>query len=140
MSSTRREFDHTGDLGIEVEAESLAAIFEEAAVGMFALLTDVEMLQPGRAMDISLSADDRSELLLKWLSELNFLHLTQRLLFGRFVVTDISDTHVEATAFAVPIDMRRHAIHTEIKAVTYHDMVVEKRNDDYWYARIIFDI
>lgn len=137
---TRKEFDHTGDLGIEVEARSPAALFEEAALGMLALLTDIENVAGERAVKISLSADDRSELLLKWLSEINFLHLTERLVFGRFAVNDISDRHVEATAFASPIDPARHAIHTEIKAVTYHNLVVERRNDDRWYARIIFDI
>lgn len=139
MSPTYREFDHTGDLGIEVEAESLAGLFEEAAFGMFALLVDLEIVDPQKPVDISLEAADETELLLKWLSELNYLHLTERLLFGRFVIKEVSETHLLARAFSVPIDPTRHAIQTEIKAVTYHDLVIEQRND-HWYARIIFDV
>ena len=139
MCSSYREFDHTGDLGIEVEAESLGALFEEAALGMFALLTDPSSVKGVRSAEISVTAPDRVELLQKWLAELNYLHLTDRVLVGRVRVTHISDHRLHAVVYVEPIDKRRHAIQTEIKAVTYHELVVERRNDC-WHARIIFDI
>ena len=134
-----REFDHTGDLGIEVEGESLAAVFEEAALGMFGLLTDLSTVNDLNEYHVSVNGADVVELLLNWLSELNFMHLTERVLFCRFNVKILDDGRLGGSAGGEPIDPIRHKIYTEIKAVTYHEMAVEKRNDR-WHARIIFDI
>ena len=136
---TYREFDHTGDLGIDVESDSLAGLFEQAAFGMFNFLTDIDTVRFEREFEIDLKASDIGALLLNWLSELNFIHLTEGFLIAAVDVHDISELRLEATVRGEPIDFRRHRIHTEIKAVTYHDLVVENRNDR-WHARIIFDI
>jgi SHS2 domain-containing protein len=135
----RSEFDHTGDLGIAVEAESMVGLLEEAALGMFGLLTDLDYVSPEQSYSVTATGHDRETLLLNWLSELNYLHLTDRLLFCRFAITELTPEGVTATAFGEPIDPSRHSIYTEIKAVTYHDLTVEQRNGR-WYARIIFDI
>jgi SHS2 domain-containing protein len=134
-----REFDHTGDLGIDVEGESLAAVFEEAASGMFGLLTDLSTVDDVNEYHVSANGADVVELLLNWLSELNFMHLTERVLFCSFNVKILDDVRLEASVGGESIDPVRHKIHTEIKAVTYHEMVVEERKDR-WYARVIFDI
>lgn len=134
-----REFDHTGDLGIEVEGESLAAVFEESASGMFGLLTDLSTVDDVNEYHVSVNGADVVELLLNWLSELNFMHLTERVLFCSFNVKIFDDRRLVASVGGESIDPVRHKIHTEIKAVTYHEMVVEEREDG-WYARVIFDI
>ena len=134
-----REFDHTGDLGIDVEGESIAAVFEEAALGMFGLLTDLSTVNNLNEYHVSINGADVVELLLNWLSELNFMHLTERVLFCTFNVRILDDGRLEGSVGGESIDPMRHKISTEIKAVTYHEMVVEERKDR-WYARVIFDI
>ena len=134
-----REFDHTGDLGIDVESDLLGELFEQAALGMFSLLTDLETVRFEREREITHAASDLGTLMQNWLSELNFLHLTEGLLIADTDVHEISESGLVATVRGEPIDLKRHRIHTEIKAVTYHDLVVESRNDR-WWARIIFDI
>lgn len=136
---SHREFDHTGDLGIEVEAESLAGILEEAAIGMFGLLTDLSDVSSVEEYRVSVSGDDEQNLLLNWLSELNFMHLTERIVPARFTIDTLDELHAEATVGGEPVDPERHKIYTEIKAVTYHGMVVEERRDR-WFARVIFDV
>lgn len=145
MTGTRQpterinEIDHTGDRGLEISAGSLARVFELAATGMFGLLIAPSTVGQVVSRTIELSAPDLPTLLREWLSELNYIHLTEGLVFGQFDVRQVSGTSVTATAVGEPIDPKRHKILTEIKAVTYHDMVIEDRNG-VWYARIIFDI
>ena len=90
-------------------------------------------------LEIALGASDLEARMRNWLSELNFAHLTEGFLLSSASVRRISETELEATVRGEPINLERHPIHTEIKAVTYHEMIVEKRNDR-WYGRIIFDI
>ncbi len=46
---------------------------------------------------------------------------------------------MEGWAEGEPVDPARHAIHTEIKAVTYHRLAV-RRTAARWETRVIFDL
>jgi len=59
--------------------------------------------------------------------------------FSRFEVQQLSERHLVAQAWGEPIDPARHTIYTEVKAITYHGLKLERR-DEQWYARIIFDL
>ena len=49
------------------------------------------------------------------------------------------DQRILATAKGQPIDQSRHTLYTEIKAVTYHQLKVQKIEHG-WIARVIFDV
>ena len=133
------EFDHTGDRGIEVTAPTLARLFEAAADGMFGLLFEGELAEGPTQLDVRVTGSDLPDLMVKWLDELNFVHLTEGVAPSDFRVSHIDEREVRAVVSAHPLGPGRPAILTEIKAVTYHDLVVEPRNGG-WFARIIFDI
>lgn len=133
------EIDHTGDIGITITAPSLSELFERAAWGMFSVLTDMETVRPRQAHALTLQADDREKLLVQWLSELNFLHVTQHDLFSKFTIHELADDRLAATAWGEAIDPERHSVHTEIKAITYHQLEVQE-TDDGWRVQIIFDM
>lgn len=134
-----RELDHTADTGIEVWAQSLPELFERAAWGLFALLTDPETVTPQQEVSFNLEASDVQALLVRWLSELNYYHITRRWVFSRFEVQRFNEQHLHAQAWGEPIDPARHTIYTEVKAITYHGLTL-RRQDGQWYARIIFDL
>ncbi len=134
-----RELDHTADTGIEVWAESLPELFERAAWGLFVVLTDPDTVESREAVSFELEAPDLQALLVRWLSELNYYHITQRWVFSRFAVKQLTERHLVAQAWGEPIDPKRHPIYTEVKAITYHGLKLE-RQDGQWYARIIFDL
>lgn len=134
-----REIDHTGDIGIEVEAPDLDTLFARAAWGMFAMLTDLTRVRPGRSRRVQVEAPDRDALMVRWLSELNYLHLTEGWLFCRFDVEERTDRHLKATVHGEPFDPGRHTLYTEIKAVTFHGLTIRRENDR-WIARVIFDM
>lgn len=131
--------DHTADVGVVIRAADLPQLFERAAWGMFAVITDPGSVRPEVAVPIAVTASDRAGLLVRWLSELNFRHVTQHLVFGQFTVERLTDAALTATVRGERIDPGRHVIYTEIKAVTFHGLELE-RVDEGWRAQIIFDL
>lgn len=134
-----REIDHTGDIGIEVTAPNRPHLFERAAWGLFSVLTDPPSVEPREAHAVTVEGTDPVDLMVKWLSELNFLHVTQHVLFSKFTIDELEDTRLAATVWGEPIDRERHTVYTEVKAITYHQLEIEE-TDDGWCVQIIFDM
>jgi protein archease len=131
--------DHTADAGIAVEAPNLARLFERAAWGMFFVTTDVSAARATETTRISIEAPDRVALLVRWLSDLNYRHVTEHRIFSEFKVLALGEHHLEAEVSGEIFDPARHTIFTEIKAVTFHGLQIE-RDDRGWKAQIIFDL
>jgi len=131
--------DHTADLGIKAFGDTLAELFENAAFGLFDSITNLEKVRPNSECSVEVQASDREALLVNWLSELNYLFLTRKELFKSFQVKEIDDEHLTATVEGEQLNLDRHEIYTEIKAVTYHKLYV-KESDQGWEAQVIFDL
>jgi SHS2 domain-containing protein len=131
--------DHTADAGIEVEAPDLAGLFERAAWGMFSVITNLAAVRAAEIFPIIIDAPDLGALLVCWLSELNYRHVTEHRIFSSFQVETLSEQHLEARASGEIFDPACHTIFTEIKAVTFHDLRLE-RHERGWKAQIIFDL
>lgn len=131
--------DHTADVGICVRAPSLEQLFARAAWAMFSVITDMDSVRVTQVTRVAVEADDRGKLLVRWLSELNYLHVTNHRLFCRFDILSLSDQRLEAEIGGELIQTQRHTIHTEIKAVTFHELLLA-HDDRGWKARIIFDV
>ena len=139
MPDWLEELDHTADAGIVVRAPDLVRLFERAAWGLFSVITDPERIRPRESFHVDLEAADREALLVGWLSDLNFRHVTEEKVFGKFEIAELTAERLVATVRGEPIDARRHPLHTEIKAVTYHGLAIEPE-DGGWRAQIIFDL
>lgn len=133
------EIDHTGDVGVALSAPDLKTLFERAAWALFAVLTDPEAIERTDQWVIDVEGADRDDLLVRWLSELNFTHVTERIVLASFHIMEMTDRQLSAVVYGEPIDATRHVIHTEVKAVTYHALHVEKCADG-WRAQVIFDM
>ena len=134
-----QEIDHTGDCGYIITAASPKQLFERAAQALFYTLTDPSLVEENEQLFFEIRADDKHALLREWLSRLNYIHITEHLLFRKFQITALSETHCSALAFGEKIDFDRHEIYTEIKAITYHGLKIEKKNNQ-WQAQVIFDL
>jgi SHS2 domain-containing protein len=130
---------HTGDLGMVAYGQDLPELFAHAAWAMFDLMSDATTIQPQHTVTLRVSAVDLEDLLVRWLSALLYLYDTQRLLCCSFDFATLEPTHLTATVTGEPLDPARHPIDTEIKAVTYHQIVVEQVAGR-WQARVIFDL
>lgn len=135
-----RLFDHTADVGVEASARSRPELFETAAIALFSLITDVDTVVPRIERELSVGACDTEELLVRWLSELLFLHDAEGQLFSRFAVSLLTPTHLRALVSGEPFDPVRHPVKTEVKAVTYHQVTVREREDGTHEARFVVDV
>ena len=130
--------DHTADAGIRVEAPTLEDLFETAALAFTELVTTVDAIDCREERRFQLQEGDIETLLVSWLQELLYLLDTEDLVFGRLQVK-LHNYSLEAAAWGDVFDPNIHAMKTEIKAVTYHQLEVSK-SDQGWQAQVIFDI
>jgi SHS2 domain-containing protein len=103
---------------------------------MFSLIADLSTVKPIGEVEVRLEADDLSTLLLRWLSELLYVHETQRLLFSSFEVHVVGKS-LKGRARGETIDKKRHELKLAIKAVTRHGLTVDPEKG---IAEVIFDI
>lgn len=132
-------FEHTADLGLRVRADDLAGLFAEAGRGLTSLL----VLHPGAvagsaAETFSLEGTDRDDLLHDWLAEVLYAFETRHRVFTRFEVR-LDPRGLEATAWGENLDIPRHGVNHEVKAITYHGLKVE-RSGAGWLAEVIVDL
>lgn len=131
--------EHTADIAIRAYGKSLSEAFEQAAKGMFDIITDKSEIETVGQYDISLDAPDMEQLLVDWLSELLFLHSTNNIVFGFFKVDlDEKENRLSAHVFGEPFNISKHKVGVEVKAVTYH--MLEIRNKLPYHVQVLFDI
>ena len=134
-------FEHTADVGIRAYGADLNEAFENAARGMFDIISDVDIIEAIGEYDITLSSKDVEQLLVDWLSELLFILTVKQVLFSRFEINieeKDGQWRMEAKALGEDYDPKKHPYHTEIKAVTHH--MLEIKEDNGYSIRILFDI
>lgn len=130
--------EHTADVGIEAYGKSLEEAFENAAKGMFAIITNKSKIDSIVSKKIEIENEGDDELLLvDWLNELLYIHDVEGLVFGEF---DVSiDDKLVAYAYGEEYNRQKHGYGVEIKAVTYH-MLEIKRDKKGVKIKVLFDI
>ena len=107
-----------------------------AALGMNNLLADdISAISLDISKRIEITAIDKESLLVEWLSELAYWAEMESIIFPKFIVDSISETHISANAIGGQVkELQKH-----IKAVTYHNLKIIKTNKGI-EATVIFDV
>ena len=139
MKNKYEIIEHTADVGVRAWGSTLAESFENVARGMFAIITNNSKIDKIGEYKIVLNADDAEQLLVDWLAELLFLNSAKNLVFGDFKV-ELSDNykHLHAIVGGEKYNREKHGYGTEIKAITYHMLKVEKKPP--YTVEVLFDI
>jgi SHS2 domain-containing protein len=144
MSCVYRWVEHTGELELEIEAQSEEAVFHDALAAVFEL-TGGEASGSGKipppgerpvleAREVVVAASERALLLVEWLEELLFLAETEAFVPGRIVRLELGRDRLSAT-----IEGRSGQPRHLVKAVTYHRLRFE-RSGDQWHAGVVLDV
>ncbi|MDO8431022.1 MAG: archease [Candidatus Binatus sp.] len=133
-----REFEHTGDIGIELTAPTRAELFRRAAIALAALLVERASVAEIEQREIAVEADADLDLMHDLLGELLALFTVEGFIW-RDASVEEADRSLRVTVRGEPFDPGRHEFRGEIKAVTYHQLMVENSLDG-WRSRIIFDV
>lgn len=131
--------DHTGDIGFEVRADSLEALFRRAARGLYEILVERLPAAAGTEETLDLQEEAPDLLLRTFLSELLYRFLASRTILVDFPELRIAENRLQARGATVRFDPVRDGLRTELKAVTYHQLDVQCEGPG-WKARIIFDV
>ncbi|MCD5390338.1 archease [candidate division NPL-UPA2 bacterium] len=158
-------FNHTADLGLRVFGRTREELFANAGYAMFDILTDLKNVQAKETLKIKQEAPNLEELFLSWLSELLYQYNGKEMIFKKFAIDKLTDQAISARAQGEKVDLERHRLKTEIKAVTYHELKVQKLtvkhgethsqrqcrrqpkqcstltcHRQYWQGQVIFDV
>ena len=138
------------DLAFEARGDTPKEMFEAAARALTEAMADIKQVRPRVEKTIRLTHEAMDQLLFDWLAELIYLKDAEGLLFSQFQV-DLSAVPAQAgltaqTAWRLvgnvrgeSIDPKRHSLHLDVKAVTYHLFEVAQKNGQ-WVARVVLDI
>lgn len=135
--------EHTADIKFLAYGNTLEEVFENAALAMFNVIIDTGKVSGETTRDVCLSSPDLECLLVDWLSELLYLFEVDELVFWKFRVEKIrgeeGEYSIKAVAFGEQYYPESHPFETEIKAVTYNQLELEKTADG-WKAQVVVDI
>jgi len=120
-----RTLRHTADIGLTAYGVSLPQAFENAAYGLFSIISDLRNVKEIESRNIELKEDSPEALLYEWLNDLIFLFDTELLLFKRCQINDFDGNHLKATCYGEKYDPMRHRLKSGVKAATYHLLHVD---------------
>jgi len=133
-----REFEHTGDLGIELTAPTRGELFRRAVVALASLMVETAGVAAIEQRAIVVEAEADPDLMHDLLTELLQIFTVDGFIW-RDASVEEAGRALRVTLLGERFDPTRHAFRGEIKAVTYHELTVEKSSDG-WRARIILDV
>jgi SHS2 domain-containing protein len=133
-----REVEHTGDAAIEVEAPSRRDLFACAAIGLARIMVAPDGIANRETRTIEVYGDCDDDLMYDALTDALDLFVSDGFIWREATVEELGDG-IALKLTGEDFDSRRHQMFTEIKAVIYHQMSVE-RDDDGWKARIVFEV
>ncbi len=130
-------FDHAADIGVKGVGGSIEEAFAEAALGVMAVMCDVEKVVCEEYMDIECPfEDDENILFVDWLNAVIYEVSCKNMIFGRFEVT-INEGVLKGRAYGERIDPERHDIAVEVKGATYTGLCVGKEGGSFFVQCVV---
>lgn len=135
--------EHMADAYIAAYGRDLAEAFENAALAMFDVMTDVEKVKAKVEDYVEVEAEDEYALLYSWLEDLLVKSDVKGMLYSKFKVLNIDKTsggfRLKAKIWGEKFDPETHPQKVGVKAVTYHRMEILKKPNKVT-LRFILDI
>jgi len=134
---TYKILEHTADVRMIVQADSLEKLFSEAVLGMMKIIEPkVDNKKEVIQRTIALEAVDATALLIDFLNEVLLATYIHKEVYNEVIFKRLSERSLEATLCGVIAS----SLGEDIKAVTYHEAEVKKKKDGIWETMLIFDI
>lgn len=128
--------NHTADIGIKVRGKTLEELFLNSAKGLYSIM-EIEFKEEKGKKIIEMKDNELEGLLIKFLNELIY-YIESKRVAG--IINNISIK--ENLEFQMSFEMKMYSISNlrkEVKAATYHNLKIEKK-DEIYETTIIFDL
>ncbi len=142
VRTVRRPFEileHTADVGLRAHGRTLPEVYQNAALGMLSLMVDPDSVRPEQEEEIEVQGTDAVDLLVSWLHEILYRFDGRKQVFSSVRVNEATESRLRAALCGESMNLARHRLRAEIKAVTYHGARVDKEANG-WVAEVLFDI
>jgi SHS2 domain-containing protein len=128
------------DSAFEAEGESLEELFEACAQATFEVMSDTQTVEAKKKEEIELKSENLDELLFNWLAELIYLKDFKTMFFSKYEIKieKPNGYKLKASVWGEPINVKKHKVKIDVKAVTYHHLEVKKTGNQ-WIAKVILD-
>ncbi len=140
MTARYEFFEHTADIGVRVFGATLEELFRNAAAALFEVMGEWKKSGVGSQKSIVIEAGSAEDLLHDWLTELLFEFSAHGVVYDEFGISNLNSQIIEASLRGGAVDWKQSEPRAEVKAVTYHQLQVEQRDDGSWLATVIFDV
>ncbi len=144
MPSGFEYLEHTADAKFRAFGATLGECFENSAKAMVNVVCALEKIEAREETEINAEAESAEDLLHKFLENLLFEIETRGMLYSEFKVeigNDRTKWFLKCIARGEAINLEKHSIKSEIKAVTWHEFFLRKEPEaNKWVAQAIVDI
>jgi len=135
--------DHTADIAVDVEADSLDELFIASVYSWRDSISDDKNSLSTEKRSLVLSEDNLEILLVSFLSELNFLYQSESWIMDSVIFIQITKTNdswnLGSELLGHNFNRKEMNLKAEIKAITYHQMEIKEQLGKF-FTRIVFDI
>jgi SHS2 domain-containing protein len=132
-------FQHMADIGVHGWGASQGEAFEQAALALTAVVTELAAVRPATAVAVACTAPDPELLLVDWLNAWVYEMSVRKMLFSRFAAT-LHEGGLQGTGWGEALDPARHHPAVEVKGATYTALRVGQEADGLWHARCVVDV
>ncbi len=130
------------DVAFEAKGKTLEDMLESAALAVTnTMIKDIKKITYKINKKINIISDDAEKLTHDFLQEIVFLKDAKKLLFSEFKIKIKYDNKLELNAVlkGEKVDMKKHELLVDVKAVTWHKFSV-KKDGKVWKAIVVLDV
>lgn len=121
--------DVDADVGVRAWGPTRAAAFEQAALGMFALVVAPDDVTPAETREVRAQGDSPEDLLVNWLNECLYVHEIEGFAIRTVEVSRLEPPMIHGFLRGEGLDRARHRPSTAVTAVTLLRVGVTQLDD-----------
>lgn len=131
--------EHPADVGFVAYGRTLEELFAHSALAMMSLACEPAGIEAREQREIEATGADNESLLFAWLAEILGVADAEKMFFCRAEVAELAEGRVRGCVYGEKQDKHRHRAGTYVKAVTYHQLRVERIAAG-WRAQVYLDV
>ena len=134
--------DHTADVRLLVWGKTRKELFSNAVAAMFDVMVDMpanKKIKPLEEKTLIITGNDLEDTLINFLREALYLFNGQGWLVRGCRPLELTGKSTVVRLQVEPYNRQKNKLKAEIKAVTYHGLMINKSNK-IWQAKVVFDV
>lgn len=139
MRSGYETFEHTADVGLLVRGVDLPDLFLQAALGFLYVMFGDAPVRRERTMPVRAEGHGPEVLLVAWLEEILYAFEVHRFVPAEVRLLSLEEGQARGELVGEAFDPERHELAAVVKAVTYHDLTINRRQGGF-EVRIVLDV